>query len=264
MDHRTHALVSLGKEIVAHAPLLAIIGGKEFGASKVEDSELVKGLFALEWIESFALCVSAQGLDALTARIALVLLLEPVFAGLGIMLAIDPPDVLEDDVLLEVQEQIVRRHCAAREEILSHPSIVVLKVIRHRLVAEDVDEQQRRVICWLHGGGLEPRGHLAEEERVILHVLKHLNADDAVKFDITEFVQLDIAREDLEIVESARFRCLVDIDLLRLAVGQGFDAAVRILCSEVQGNTTPAAPEIKYILTVAKLCLFAVRFQHRV
>ena len=57
------------------------------------------------------------------------------------MLAVEPPHVLEDDVLLKVCEQVVTGHGSAAEKVLGHPAVVLLKVVRRGLVAEDVNEE---------------------------------------------------------------------------------------------------------------------------
>lgn len=60
-------------------------------------------------------------------------------------------------------------------------------------------------------------------------MLEHFNADDSVESDVRgEVVLFHIARKDFQVGEASLFCRRVDVDLLCLAVGKGFDAAVWI------------------------------------
>lgn len=137
---------------------------------------------------------------------------EPVRAGARVVRAGDIPAAREGQRGLEVELACVRAavtlregkegarghatascrlcntcHCASedgmsgegaceptREEVLSHPPVVVREVVRRRALAEDVDEEERLVGRWLLGVRPEPGGDLREEGVVVLHVLEHL------------------------------------------------------------------------------------------
>lgn len=60
-------------------------------------------------------------------------------AGLGIVLAIDPPLVLNLEIPLEIQQKIGRGHGPAREEVSRHPALLV--VVRICLVCKDVHKE---------------------------------------------------------------------------------------------------------------------------
>lgn len=51
----------------------------------------------------------------------LVLPVEPCLQCFAVMLAIDPPLLLQSQVLLEVEQQVQGGHGATREEVASHP-----------------------------------------------------------------------------------------------------------------------------------------------
>lgn len=75
-----------------------------------------------------------------------------------------------------------------------------------------------------------------EEERVVLHVLEHFDTQDSVELGSTlgELVRLDISCEDVEVVETSLLGCSVNVDLLRLAIGEGVNATLWVLLCEVE------------------------------
>jgi hypothetical protein len=123
-------------------------------------------------------------------------LLIPVLARLGIMLAINPPLLLNVEIALEIQQQIRRRHRAAREEMLRHPS--TFKIVRRALVREQVHEE--------FAAGFEEGGDFGEELLVVFHVLEELDAEHAVigafLGRVGEGVCGDVAGDDFEVCET--------------------------------------------------------------
>jgi hypothetical protein len=97
---------------------------------------------------------------------------KPDFEGLGVVHAVDRPVVDDLEWVAEVEEEVVRGHGAAREEVLAHPVIVArgLEVVGEVLVQENVDEEEAAL--------LEPAVDVAHQLLVILHVLEHFDADN--------------------------------------------------------------------------------------
>lgn len=115
---------------MAYAPLVCGVGGEELGAGEVEDPKPIKRLFGLDLGISLVVCILTEEFDAMVFSLVCILGFEPMFAGLGVMVAVDPPTVLECDVLLEVLEEVEGGHGAAAEEVLRHPAVLVFKVVR--------------------------------------------------------------------------------------------------------------------------------------
>lgn len=107
-------LPRLGKQVMANTPLLATIPGKQLRARQVEYLPPVEPfqrlLFSIGFLQVWP--------DLLLCRGHLV---EPVIACLRVVLAIDPPLLLDIQVSLEEQQQVGRGHGAAGEEVLGHP-----------------------------------------------------------------------------------------------------------------------------------------------
>ncbi|KAI3487816.1 hypothetical protein L1887_48191 [Cichorium endivia] len=78
---------------MAYAPLVSAVGGKELGTGEVEDSEPVKGLFALDGVAALLVGILAEEFDRVVFALISVLRLEPVFAGARIVVAIDPTSI---------------------------------------------------------------------------------------------------------------------------------------------------------------------------
>lgn len=198
---------------MAHSPLVATIPSKKLRASKVEH---------LPPIEPLAHTFRPVRLDQMRPNRGLRRrhLRIPVLARLRVVLAVDPPLVLELEIPLEVQQQIGRGHRAAGEEVLRHPA--GLEIVGCALVREQVHEEL--------AAGLEQGGDFGEEEFVVLHVLEELDAEDAVVGSLLrragERVRGDVAGDDLEVFEAGFLRLAVDVLLLRARVGEGGDLAV--------------------------------------
>ena len=198
---------------MADSPLIATIPSKKLRASKVEHLPPVKPLaHALRTIR----------LDQMRPNLTLSSrhLRIPVLACLRIVLAIDPPLMLELEIPLEVQQQVGRRHSPASEEVLRHPA--GLEIVGRALVREKVHEE--------FPAGLEQRGDFGEEQLVVFHVLEELDAEDAVVGSLLrragERVRGDVAGDDLQVLEAGFARAAVDVLFLRARVGEGGDLAV--------------------------------------
>jgi hypothetical protein len=147
-------------------------------------------------------------------------LLIPVLARLSIMLAINPPLLLDIQMFLEIQQQIRRRHRAAGEKVLRHPP--ALEIVRRALVREQVHEE--------FAAGFEEEGDFGEQLLVVFHVLEELNAEHAVVGAflgrVGERVGGDVAGDDFEVFETGFLGAGVDVFFLRARVGEGCDVAV--------------------------------------
>lgn len=246
----------LGEKIVSDSPLVAAVGSKELGASQVENAEPVESLFALDLLVALLGRILSQHLHLIVFPLVRILGLQPVFARLCVVVAVDPPTVFERHVLLKVLEEVEAGHGSAAEEVLRHPAVVLLEMVRRGSMAEDVDEQTR------FGPIFEPRSHLLEEQRVVFHVFEHFDAEDAVEGGFGEVVRFDVARVYFEVLESAFGRDRVDVDLLRSRVGQSADARFGIPFGQKERQRTPTASQIQDILTILQPRLFAVRVEH--
>lgn len=89
-------------------------------------------------------------------------------------------------------------------------------------MSEEMDEE--------FAAGFEEGGDFGEEELVVLHVLKELDAEDAVVGAflrrIGKGVHGDIASDDFEVFEACFLGCAVDVLFLRARVGEGGDLTV--------------------------------------
>ena len=198
---------------MANSPLVATIPSKQLRASKVEHLPPVKPLaHALRTIR----------LDQMRPNLTLSSrhLRIPVLACLRIVLAIDPPLMLELEIPLEVQQQVGRRHSPTSEEVLRHPTR--FEIVGRALVREEVHEEL--------SAGFEQRGDFGEEEFVVFHVLEELDAEDAVVGAFLgragKGVGGDVAGDDFEVFETCFLSLTVDVLLLRARVREGGDLAV--------------------------------------
>jgi hypothetical protein len=98
-----------------------------------------------------------------------------------------------------------------------------LKVVR-------VVEERENVHKEAPGVGLEPGDDLGEQRLVVLHVLEHLDRDDAVEqrhaaaVDGAQVERVDVGREDGDVAVALGGGGGVDVRLLRAAVGEREDA----------------------------------------
>src|SRR4051812_3175672 len=111
------------KQIVAHEPLLAPAIAPKFGAAHVEDSPIGPPFFGLR--TSVGLREERHDFRAMRVHIA-----EPVLGGALIMRAVHFPVGHCLEVVLKLQQQIVRGHLSAGEKITAHP---VAGTARHEM-----------------------------------------------------------------------------------------------------------------------------------
>jgi hypothetical protein len=213
---------------MANTPLLTAIPSKQFSTSKVED------LPPVEPLRNTLLTIRLNKMrpdSSLRSRHLSI----PILASPCIMLAINPPLLLDLQIPLEIQQQISRRHRTAREEVLRHPAR--LEIVGRALVREQVHEE--------FAAGLQQGGDFGEEQLVVLHVLEELDAEDAVVGaflrGLGEGVRGDVACDDLEVGEVVFAGLGVDVLLLGARVGEGGDLAVGEDFGEVETEGAPAA-----------------------
>ena len=116
---------------------------------------------------------------------------QPILTRLPVMHAVNPPLPLHPQLLLEEQQKIGGRHRSASEKVLGHPPTI--KVVRRGFVRENVHKQL--------SARLQRSAHFGGQKGIVLHVLKQLNRDDAIKGAGLEFVVDDIASNNGEILE---------------------------------------------------------------
>jgi hypothetical protein len=198
---------------MANAPLLTSIPSKQFSTSKVEDLPPVEPLGNTLLAVSLNKMRPDGGLRSRHLRI-------PVLASPRVVLAVDPPLLLNLQITLEIQQQISRRHRAAREEVLRHPA--GLEIVGRALVREQVHEKL--------AAGFQQGGDFGEEQLVVLHVLEEFDAEEAVVGaflrGLGEGVRGDVACDDFEVLEVVFAGLRVDVLFLGARVGEGGDLTV--------------------------------------
>ena len=116
-----------------------------------------------------------------------------------------------------------------------HPA--VLEIIRRALVREEMHEEL--------AAGFQQGGDFGQKEFVVLHVLEHLDAEDAVEFSCEgsggEGVGADVAGYDGEVGEVLARGDAVDVLFLGGRVGEGGYGGGGEDLGEVEGEGTPAA-----------------------
>ena len=120
-----------------------------------------------------------------------------------------------------------------------HPVVRPLgfKVVRSARVREDVDEQE--AVC------LEELGHFFQQQLVVLHVLHHLDRDDAVESAEVFVVNLhgrDVARLDGDVAQAELGSARFDVKFLGGRVRYHEEGTVRQpLCGVYREGAPPAA-----------------------
>ena len=108
-----------------------------------------------------------------------------------------------------------------------------------------------------------PRGHLAQQKFVILHVLEHLDRHHPVEFPVRQIQLRHIGRVDLHIAQPPPRRLAHDVFFLCPRVGNPENPRVRILLRHPQGQGSPPAAQLEHALTVLQLRPLATQRQHR-
>jgi len=165
--------------------------------------------------------------------------LEPMLGGLAVVAAFDLPLGLEPEVFLEAAGEAVRRHDAAGEEVARHPVGAVLggEVVGGVPVREDVEEEL--------AAGLEPAGDAPHELAPVLHVLEHLDGDDAVVARGLGGEDVHVAGEDADVPEAALGALAFDVGALGRGVRDAGDAGVGVFLRHPEGERAPAAAELE-------------------
>ena len=172
------------------------------------------------------------------------------------MNAVDAPVFLDQQIALEVQQEIVRGHQAAGEEMAAHPVVLApgLDCIRVLAVRENMDEQP--------APGLQPLANPAHQQLVVAHVLEHLHGHNAVE---------PAVRAEVVHVRGNRFhvlqppRLLLGLDELPLGrrAGHGQDPRLRKALGHPERKRAPSAPQIENLHAVGKPGAPAHQVQHR-
>ena len=166
------------------------------------------------------------------------------------------PVASNGEVILEVEQEVIRGHGAALEEVARNPvrRVLALEVVGEFTVGEDVNEE---LPAWA-----QPAGDFCHEELVVLHVLEHLDGNHTVERGVTGFEFIHIRSQDAHIFESPPRRFGVDVGFLGGGVGNACDAGVRVFFRHPEGEASPAAAEFQHILSIAELGSLAAEGQH--
>ena len=248
------------EEVVRHPPSISSLICEQLGASQIED---------MPSIEPHRHSVFPVRLFQMRPYLALVFehLDDPILechlasstwkgeassqvaylASLSIMLPIDPPLLLQLHILLEIVQQVRRRHRAPREKIRAHPTGI--EIIRCGSVVEDVNESLPL--------GLQRPRNLGHEQFIILHVLEELDRDDAIKRLRFELVIHHIARDDLQILQPLFFGLPIDVELLRLRIRESSDLRVGEHFRKVERPWSPST-SWEWHFCQPSLCQFEV------
>ncbi len=180
--------------------------------------------------------------------------------GALVVRAVEPPLLLDAQVILEAQQQVGRGHGAAAEEVSRHPVVAVLRreVIRDQAVREQVYEQLAVVA--------HPVRDLREQRAIVLHVLEVLDRQHAVEAGVAggEFIGGHVPDDDLQVGDAARGGALLDEFALPRRVGEPDHLRLAIALGQPQRLRAPAAADIEDALAVHQLGALAVQLEHRV
>ena len=111
--------------------------------------------------------------------------------------------------------------------------------------------------------GLQPRGDAGEQRRVVLHVLQHLHAHDAVEGAV-HLQPVHIGGDHLDVREPPLGRAGLDERSLSPRVAHRGDAARRVALGHPQRERPPPAAEFEHVLPVVERGALARERQHGV
>ena len=172
------------------------------------------------------------------------------------MCAAHAPVASNGEVILEVEQEVVRGHGAALEEVARDPVrwVFTLEVVGEFAVGEDVNEE---LPAWA-----QPACDFCHEELVVLHVLEHLDGNHTVERGGAGFEFIHVRSQDADIFESPP-RCFgVDVGFLSGGVGNACDAGVRVFFRHPEREASPAAAEFQHILSIGELGALAAEGEH--
>ena len=187
------------KLVVRYEPLVSAVIPEQFRAGHEEHAPAGLPAFPVSAVGGFEDAIDGGGL--------FVHPLQPRIAGFFVVFAVPQPLIGELQVLLAVEQQVLRGHHAAREEVTSHPVGVIpnFERVGEPVMAEDVYEQQ--------SAGLQPGADVAEQQLVVADVFEHFHRDDSVKRAAGQKI-VDIGCDDFQVVQSTA--CGFSLDVLSL------------------------------------------------
>mmetsp|Transcript_31123 Transcript_31123/g.99884 ORF Transcript_31123/g.99884 Transcript_31123/m.99884 type:complete len:326 (+) Transcript_31123:64-1041(+) len=194
------------KEIVADVPLVAAVVVEKLRAC--EEEAPPPGRPERDVLLSIHL--GKDGADSLHVTIHPT---KPDLESLGIVSSIHCPVLDKLERMAEVKEKVIRRHRSSGEEVFSHPVVISFsfKIVCEMLVHKDVD---KHFPSWL-----QPLDALAHQSVIILHVLEHLNAADAIEtLALGSFEVVHVACDHCEIFQPAFFCSGLDVLSLSIRV----------------------------------------------
>ena len=216
-------------------PFIPVVIAEQFGTGHEEDPPALEPEFCL-----IAVGILQDRHDLFPPR---VLQREPVLAGLLVVAAVDPPVILHQQVVVEVEQQVIGGHDPAGEEIAPHPVVLALGLeeIGQLAVAEDVDEQP--------AFRFQPAGDPPQQFGIVAHMLEHLHRDDPVE-GIVDGEIVHVGGDDPHIGEALFTADRFYVLSLRGRVGYSRDAGMRVLLGHPERQRPPAAAQLENIHAV--------------
>ena len=126
--------------------------------------------------------------------------------------------------------------------------------VRRLAVTEDMHKQ--------NAIGTQPFGDSAQQQRVVPHMLEHLDRHNAIELGIR--LELgDIRGDHVDVLQASRGSLLIDELLLSCRIRDGRDLAPRKFLGHPQRQRPPAAAELEYAHTVFQFGAVRRQPQHR-
>jgi hypothetical protein len=182
--------VSTGEEhVMRDSPFVTVGIAEQLGDGHEEHPPAMKPAFGVG-----AVGVAEDRHDRFARGVHAV---QPGVGRVAIVVAGQPPLVVQHQIVLESGEQIFTGHDAAGEEMARHPVVfaVVLEFVGQQLVREYVYEQSAVVD--------QPAIDTREQLAVIAHVFEHLDRHNTVELAFARIERVDVAGFDGQVLYPA-------------------------------------------------------------
>ena len=195
----------LFKQVMTHQPFIAVTEPPKLGAGHKEYPPVCAPFRRLFVPVGFGKNRRDRGLVG-------VHFFQPRLGSPLVVGSANTPVTTDGEIILKVEQKIIRRHGAPFEEVARDPirRIAALEVISEFAVGENVHEQL--------AARPEPSSNLGHEQLVIFHVLEHLDRNHAIEPAIPCFKNIHIHRENANIAKPSTRRLGVDMRLLRRGI----------------------------------------------
>ena len=152
----------------------------------------------------------------------------------------------------------MRGHGPSREEIAGDPvrGVLALKVIGIVPMSEDMHKELTL--------RLQPSGNPFHQLAVVLHVLEHLHRNGPIiGAGLGGRKSIHVRRNDPYIEEFTTMGFSLDVEALRVGVGNGSDGRVGIMLRHPESQGAPTASKFEDLLPVLEFRALTGEIQHR-